>query len=275
MQYLSSFAPLNQAVHPAVMFFDERDNLPEFTEDSIDDTLRRARTVLGTNNQLNPVRGQLGDTYYLTFLKYTKAQGASYSTNKLIELAQNVGSVHHHTSNGGDSYRQGPAHYSSIAYPENRVPVLNPGGLTQIYYPPFQIYTSMYRTYQYWAYYYNGVDRTSKRNSVDVATGSARDIQLTYVDITDDVIGIECLYQTNVSASNGNTYPVNNSGTVTYTSPDRLAEADEAINLSHAIMVMADNVFMKLTRGIDFEVEDNLIPGTRPYIEIPVTHTEL
>lgn len=274
MQYLSSFAPLNGTMHPAVMFFDERDNLPEFTEDTIDDTLRQARTVLGTKSQLNPIRGQLGDNYYLTFLKYIKPEGATYSSNTLAMMVRNTGELHHHTSNGGDSYRIGPTTYSTRAYPENRVPVLNPGGLTQIDYPPFQVYTSMYRSYQSWAYYYNGVDRLSKYSTVGLPVGTTS-VQLHCMDITDDVVAAECLYQTNVNASNGNTRPVDNSGPVVYTSPDRLSETDEAINLSHALMIVATNVFMKILRGVDFEIEDGLEPGTRPYVTLVSTKTEL
>lgn len=276
MQYLSSFAPLSDVSQPAVMFFDSNDDLPELTEDTLPDLFREARTVLGTANQLNPVRGQRGSDYYLTFLKYLKPGTTQYAnTPTATEIALNVGTPHHHTSNGSeDNYRKGPNRYSTIAYPDDRVPVLIPKGLTSFNCPVFTFYTSMYRNYQYWGYYCDGQTLTSKYQNQGVASGT-RDILLSYTDFPPEAFAVECIAQTNVSASNGTAQAQNNIGEAYYKSADVMSETDETVNLSFAVMVMADNLFMRLTRGLDYEVDDDLSPGTRPYIRFVSANVEL
>ncbi|QZE59098.1 hypothetical protein MPK64_gp195 [Erwinia phage pEa_SNUABM_16] len=275
MQYLSSFAPLNEAVHPAVLFFDDHDDLPEFTLDTIDDTLRQARTVLGTANQLNPVRGRLGENYFLTFLKYAKNGTGAYADAPTITTAsRNVGTIHHHTSNGGDVYRQGPTYYWTNQA-QARVSVLNPGGVETLNYPSWQVETSMGRSIYVSYLLSDGQTLTGKSWSTTYVS-RYNTISPAFAGITPDVRFIDCMTQISSESSNGTNRPYQNSGPTPYTAlGENLTQVDEAINLSHAIMAMADNVFMRLTAGVDFVTSENLEPGTRPYIDFPKNHTEL
>ncbi|AWY08607.1 hypothetical protein HOT49_gp194 [Erwinia phage vB_EamM_Alexandra] len=276
MQYLSSFTPLNEAVHPAVMFFDDHDDLPEFAVDTIDDTLRLARTVLGTNNQLNPVRGRADDNYYLTFLKYAKNGESPYSAPPTISTASsNVGVIHHHVSNGGDEYRQGPTAYSYQAA-QNRVSVLNPGYVESILYPTWKAEDSgtfLGRSYSVRGLYSDGATLSTKSIPfTNSPAGGILDISPVFSDVTDSVLFVDCLSMwtyPNSASQNGVHRPYQNSGPVQYRATgENLTAENEAINLSHAVMVMADNVFMRLLKGVDFEVDVYLTPGTRPYIQL-------
>lgn len=267
MQYVSSFSPLGVSDDtPTTVFFDDRDDLPDLSEETINDVFRLARSCLGTAYQLNPVRGQEGNNYHLTFLRSGLKGTAEYAEgNSLASALQLRGTTHQHVSQGKSSYTIGPTSY---AYQRTvntmRLPILIPDGVHTFRYPEFEVATNQSTTLTFYYYQFKGATRTSSAFYASSPSNYKGVTVRADVTIADGVYCAECIWGT-YGGSNYYQTPDNSASDIQYISHDLLTDHDELVNLSHAYICLSDK-YVKMRKNIHYSVEDDLIPGARPKI---------
>lgn len=283
MFYLSSFNALASDEQPNVLFFEGQEKLPELTDETRDDYLRKTRTVLGYDSRLNPVRGQTGDRYYFTYLKYshqgniaisaednTVEQQAKQSeavspmcsqadVEEYVVFTPMNGTTQVHTTviNPGDGH-------SVLIWPEYAIKMqqaASSGGSGSVYCKQ-GVYGSSASEIAVQGVSISSFDHSSHPYTMRVA-------------INDDIPFHEG--PTRSTIPNG--YPVrfefaDNKADGLFYSDEDIGFVDELVDLDHAI-ICYDDLWFRLHSEVDFKVDRGLLPGTRPFISFVQSHTEL
>lgn len=287
MQYLSSFVPMTKPSIPTTVFLSDDDNLPQISEDTIEEIFRKARTTLGGGFQLNPVRGQTAEKYYFTQMRnanYSR-DAVSAADNTVLAAALRTSTEIASLASDGTSesytvfdYAVSQAIYT---YPLKRNCVINPGiGHTQVSMPTFTI--SVGSGANWTGYYLDSYvgpygSAPAKVNAyADVSNRGNYTITPTYT-VTDNTPLVDCMYATRYQSSssyNPQISFVNNKVTEGFYSTEKLFD-EETVDLHYGLLPFSTSLFWKFERDTDFTVDSNLLPGSRPFISFPTTHTEL
>lgn len=286
MQYLSSFAPITNTSQPTTVFLSDDDNLPQINEDTMEEIFRKARTTLGGGFQLNPVRGQTAEKYYFTQMRnaYTSRSAVAAADSTVIGAALRTDENFASLASDGQSTEWSVFDYAVsdaiYVYPLKRNFVINPGiGHTQMIMPTFSINRG---SSSQWAGYYmdaylceSGVAPVKTNAYLDVSPRGGYNVTPTY-PVTDSISMLDCMYGTRYQSSSSGTSCGwgNNKVTDSFHSTELLFEP-ETVNIHFGLFPLSSTLFWKFERDIDFTVEDNLVPGTRPYIQFKTTTTEL
>lgn len=286
MQYLSSFASITNPSHPTTVFLSYDDDLPQINEDTMEEIFRKARTTLGGGFQLNPVRGQTEQKYYFTQMRnaYTSRSAVAAADNTVIGAALRTDENFASLASDGQSTEWSVFDYAVsdaiYVYPLKRNFVINPGlGHTKIRMPTFSINRS---SSSQWAGYYMdayvgeyGAASVKTNSYVDVSRSGGYSVTPEYA-LTDATPILDCMYGTRYQSTSSGTRLDwgNNKVTDSFHSTEILFEP-ETVNIHFGLFPLSSTLFWKFERDIDFTVEDNLVPGTRPYIQFETTTTEL
>lgn len=286
MQYLSSFVPITKPSLPTTVFLSDDDNLPQISEDTMEEIFRKARTTLGGGFQLNPIRGQAAEKYYFTQMRnaFTSRAVVAAADNTVLGAALRTDENYASLASDGQSTEWAVFDYAISAdiyyYPLKRNFVINPGlGHTQMIMPTFSV--TRRSSASWYGYYLDAyLCESGKAPTVSsyVATlnwSGAYDVTPAYT-VTDAISMLDCMFATryNTSSSGQSLVWGNNKVTDSFYSPEMLFEP-ETVDIHFGLFPLSSNTFWKFERDIDFTVDSDLVPGSRPYIDFPKTHTEL
>lgn len=283
MLYLSSFNALSTDEQPNVLFFEGQEKLPELTDESRDDYLRMTRTVLGYDSRLNPVRGQSGDRYYFTYLKYSHQGNINISAvdNTVEQQAKQSDVVSPMCSRADveDYVVFSPMKGSNQVH----TTVINPGdGHSVLIWPEYAIKMQM-----------NGASGGSgsvycKQGVYGSAASEivAQTVSIPNFDHSNHYYSMRVGISDDIPLHEGPTrstipdgYPIrfefaDNTGDGLFYSDEDIGFVDEVVSLDHAVICYEDK-WLRLYSEVDFKADTGLIPGTRPYIQFIQSHTEL
>ncbi|QZE57402.1 hypothetical protein MPK71_gp193 [Erwinia phage pEa_SNUABM_1] len=286
MQYLSSFAPITKPSQPTTVFLSDDDDLPQISEDTMEEIFRSARTTLGGGFQLNPVRGQTEEKYYFTQMRnsFTSRSAVPVEQNTVIAAALRTSEDFASLASDGQSTEWSVFDYAVseaiYTYPLKRNFVINPGiGHAKMRMPTFSINR---RSSSQWAGYYMdsysgeyGKAPAKVNSYLDVTYSGGYSVTPEY-NIMNTIPLLDCMYATRYqSTSSGTACEWGNSKVTDSFHSTELLFEPETVNIHFGLFPLSSTTFWKFERDIDFTVEDNLIPGSRPFIDFVTTHTEL
>lgn len=282
MFYLSSFNSLSNGNHPNVLFFEGEEKLPELTDESRDEYLRKTRTVLGWDFRLNPVRGQSGDRYYFTYLKYSHTGNISISAQdntveqqaKQLDIASPMAS----TANAEEYVVFAPMNGTTQVH----TTVINPGdGHSVLVWPEFSVEL-------HWSKSSGGSGNVyCKQGPYGSAPAeiNAQTVSIPNFDHSVHKYNMRIAINDNIPFHEGptrSTIPdskisfdfVDNTADGLFYSDEDIGLVDELVDLDQAV-ICYEGFWWKLHSEVDFKIDRGLLPGTRPFISFVQSHTEL
>lgn len=267
MLYVSSYSGLKGPETPCAVFFDDLlDDIGDIAENL--NFVRYARTSTGYGNQLNPIRGQTDDQYFLTSLKQGRTGTDLYADHSIADHLTAYGPIGSFTSGN---------------YPYDMITTiyLDPGKYRrQIFLNPFTednylfaSDTAMYGgrvvsfSQNYFAY--DGSDL--KKVSYQYPGGISGYDNRFYAELLPDRLYVDAPVSFSSIVHRDGGRPI---GTGRMSYKGNIVPEVESVNLTFAVAVIEHNIYM-LRSGIEYQVDANLIPGTRPEITFNQTHTLL
>lgn len=286
MKYISTYAPICTSVQPTTVFLSEDDNAPQLDDTTVEEVFRSARTTLGGGFQLNPVRGQTAEKYYFTQMRnsFYSRSACTADDNTVLAAALRTGEDLASLASDGQStewtiFDYAVSEYIYI-YPLKRNFVINPGiGHTEMRVPPFVINrgsSARWATYSVDSYAGDyGSAPVKVTYSQDVNSRGNYTISPVFT-LADTMPLFDSVYATRFgTSSSGQSVSWNNNEvTDSFHSTEHLFD-DELVNIHFGLFPISETLLWRFERGVDFTVDDDLVPGTRPYIQFKTTHTEL
>ena len=283
MQYIAALFGLASpvATMPNVLFFDDKDGV---TKAQMRDmtfakaNAHKARAILGTGSQLNPIAGQYGNKYFPTFAKYAADANWSPATYDPITQENTVGfSLHNSDAVSTDyqSYAATRAPYQSSYTITKGTIIVNCPFDVQLHFPKCAAYATDTWGDQFGRFpstihllSYNGaiVDKPAS-NSDQFITGYDHPSIVPTDVYTTSTVNFRyamALKQIIVATDKGNYadiyLPYRDNGLFW----GSRSAPDETVNLTFGLFYWkAFNTLVMLDLS-DYDVASNLIPGTRP-----------
>lgn len=268
MKYVSSFCGLKGPETPCAVFFDDLlENIPDIT--SVDDlyAVRYARTSTGYGDQLNPVRGQTGDKYYATFLKQQHKGTDLYDNCSMLDQLTTYGPIGALTSGG--SYDMLTATYLQPGQYARQI-VLNPFDDSYLFRSEATMYGGSKSNFNEVFFVYDG--STLEEASYHYPKGISGYNNPFYVEFSPDVLYADTPVSFSSIVHRDGGLATVGEGRMYY--DGSIVPEEESVNLDNALVVLSTSVY-HMKRDVEYFVDADLVPGSRPNITFTQTHTEL